>query len=106
MRTIEFIADFPHADDGVTIVTYCAGETLEVSEACAAAAIRTGAGREPGKSQAGAKAGKAQTSSSSGQGQAPDAKPGGKASKSSGKAKAGETDKAPEPAASEAPASA
>lgn len=67
MRTIEFIDDFRHADDGVTVKTYPAGQTCEVSDACAEAAIRTKVGREPGKSPAGGKAGAAETPSSSDQ---------------------------------------
>lgn len=65
MRMIEFIEDFPHSDDGVTVKTYPAGQTLEVSDACAAAALRKKVGREPGKSQTGGTGGKAETPSSS-----------------------------------------
>ena len=44
---ITFKREFRHADDGINIVTHPAGETIDVSESCAAAAIRTGAGFDP-----------------------------------------------------------
>ena len=44
---ITFKREFRHADDGVNIVTYSAGETHDVSESCAAAAVRTGSGFDP-----------------------------------------------------------
>lgn len=44
---ITFKREFRHADDGINIVTHPAGETIDVSESCAAAAIRTGAGFNP-----------------------------------------------------------
>lgn len=74
MRKIEFIAPFRHADDGVTIKSYEAGKTYEVSESCAEAALHTKAGREPGKSPAGGEAGEDAGSSSSAPAQAPEAK--------------------------------
>lgn len=71
MKTIEFIADFRHSDDGVKINTYPAGQTLEVSKACAIAALGTGAGREPGKSLPGPQTGAEPAPFSSDQAPAP-----------------------------------
>ncbi|MAC89662.1 hypothetical protein [Maricaulis sp.] len=65
MPQIEFIAEHRHADDGVTIKTYNAGTTVNVSQACADAALRLKVGRMPGNSQAGGALGVAPASSSS-----------------------------------------
>ena len=43
---VTFVREFRHADDGINIVTYEPGEQ-DVSDLCAAAAIRTGAGFNP-----------------------------------------------------------
>ena len=43
---VTFVREFRHADDGINIVTYEPGEQ-DVSDLCAAAAIRTGAGFDP-----------------------------------------------------------
>ena len=71
MPLIEFLADHKHADDGVTIKTYTAGTTVDVSQACADAALRMKVGRVPGNSQAGGASGAAPVSSSSDPVQAP-----------------------------------
>jgi hypothetical protein len=55
VKIIQFCKDFPHADDGFTVITYKAGQTLEVSDICAAAALRTGSGSEPGAPETKAK---------------------------------------------------
>lgn len=70
MKQIEFIADFAHAADGINAIPYAAGQVAEVSDACAAAAIRTGAGREPGNALDGAADGAGAASSSSAPGPA------------------------------------
>ena len=41
---VTFVREFRHADDGINIVTYEPGEQ-DVSDLCAAAAIRTGAAK-------------------------------------------------------------
>lgn len=43
---VTFVREFRHADDGINIVTYEPGEQ-DVSDLCAAAAIRTGAAKDP-----------------------------------------------------------
>jgi len=65
MRDIEFIDDFRHSDDGVTIKDYKAGDTKSVSDACADAAERCKKGRSPGKSRGGGPDGQVVTPSSS-----------------------------------------
>ena len=46
---IKFKRDFDHSDDGITIKTYPAGQEVEVSDACATAALRTSAGFDPSR---------------------------------------------------------
>lgn len=72
MPLIEFIAEHRHADDGITIQTYPAGSTADVSEACAASALRMKTGRVPGNGQPGGESGTTPESLSSEPGPAPE----------------------------------